>query len=411
MTDDSRIFTAIERYRDEMIEFAREILSIPALAPQSGGDGELEKCERIMELVDRWGFDEVLELDAPDDRVGPGLRPNRVLRIKGEDPDLPSIWVFSHMDVVPPGDLEKWTGDPWILRMDGDRMIARGIEDNGQGLVASLFAARAVIESGLRPKRDVNVVLVADEEVGSDYGISFLLKEHPDLISREDLIIVPDAGEPDGDAIEVAEKSIMWVRIHTKGKQVHASTPAKGVNAHLAAMRFAVSIYDELKERYPSEDALYDHPFCSFEPTKKEGNVAVVNAIPGDDVIFFDCRILPEYDADEVLEFMRMRAGEFASEQGVAIEVTVEQMGKAAPPTDPDHPVVKMLIYAIGDVYGVDAKAVGIGGGTCAAILRRAGYPAAVWCRIEDMAHQPDEYALISNYVGDAKVLAKVFIS
>ncbi len=44
-----------------------------------------------------------------------------------------------------------------------------------------------------------------------------------------------------------------------------------------------------------------------------------------------------------------------------------------------------------------------------AAIFRRAGFNAAVWARIEDAAHQPDEYCLIDNLLGDAKVFAHVF--
>jgi succinyl-diaminopimelate desuccinylase len=51
---------------------------------------------------------------------------------------------------------------------------------------------------------------------------------------------------------------------------------------------------------------------------------------------------------------------------------------------------------------------VGIGGGTVAAQLRAAGYDAAVWCRIAGCAHQSDEYCLVENMIGDAKVFAGV---
>jgi len=401
----------MDGYRDDIIEFARDILSIPAIAPESDGKGEMKKVERILELVKDWGFDSVERYDAPDDRVPEGARPNVLLRIRGEDPTLPKVWTFAHTDVVPPGDLNKWTGDPYTLRVEGDKLTARGIEDNGQDLIASLFAARALLTSGRRPRRDINIFLVADEEVGSANGMVYILKEHEDLFSKDDIYMVPDAGEPDGSMIEVAEKSIMWLRLKTFGKQVHASVPNKGVNANLAAMRFLVSIHDELQERYPHEDLLYDYPRSSFVPSKREANVPNVNTVPGEDVSYMDCRIMPNYKAEEVLDLIRKRAQEHSEKYGVRMEVETMQYEQAAPPTSPDHPVVGLLKEAIGEVYGVEAKPQGIGGGTCAAILRRAGFPAAVWGKMEESAHQPDETALLSNYLGDAKVFARVFLS
>ncbi|MGA1848739.1 MAG: M20 family metallo-hydrolase [Thermoplasmatota archaeon] len=411
MQDVEPVFKLIEEMKAEMIDLTRDILSIPAIAPESGGGGEMDKAERILELISDWGFDSVERYDSPDDRVEGGKRPNILLRYFGKNRTLPRIWVFTHIDVVPPGDLEKWTGDPYRLRIDGDRMTARGVEDNGQDLVSSLFAVRALMKTGTRPERDINLFLVADEEVGSAKGMAYLVKEHPELFSREDLYIVPDAGEPDGSLIEVSEKSIMWLRIKTTGKQVHASVPHHGINANLAAMRFLVAMHDELNERYPVEDDLYDYTRSSFVPTKREANVPNVNTIPGEDVSYLDSRILPDYDPDEVLAYIRERASEFEKEHAVKIEVSTLQYEKAAPPTDPDHPIVSLLMDAVKEVYCVDAEPRGIGGGTCAAILRREGYPAAVWAKLIDTAHMPDETALLSNYIGDAKVFARVFMS
>ncbi len=411
MTDLEKLDRKIIEGKDAMLAFASEVLSIEAIAPESGGKGELAKADRILKLVSGWGFDRTEKFYAPDDRVPYGRRPNYLLTMKGEDPSIPAIWVFSHLDVVPPGDLEKWTSDPWKMRIDGDRIIGRGVEDNGQGLFASLFAVKAMLDSGERPQRDVKLFLVADEEVGSAKGMVYLAKDHAELFGKDDLYIVPDAGDPDGAMIEVSEKSIMWLKMRTIGKPVHASTPAKGVNANLAAMRFIIWLYEELHRRYPKRDDLFDHPISSFEPTKREANVPNVNTIPGEDVSYLDCRVMPQYDPFEVLGYIRTRAEEYAKKNGVSIEISPVQMERAAPPTSPDHPLVGILKRAVKEVYGVDARPVGIGGGTCAAILRRAGYPSVVWARIEETAHMPDESALISNYLGDAKVFLRLFLS
>ncbi len=92
----------------------------------------------------------------------------------------------------------------------------------------------------------------------------------------------------------------------------------------------------------------------------------------------------------------------------VKIEISTEQREQAAPATPVDASVVKALERAIKFVYNVEAKPMGIGGGTVAAIFRRAGFDAAVWATLDDLAHQPNEYCIIDNMVNDAKVFAYV---
>ena len=66
------------------------------------------------------------------------------------------------------------------------------------------------------------------------------------------------------------------------------------------------------------------------------------------------------------------------------------------------------LKAALKQLRGVDAKPVGIGGGTVGAHFRRKGMDTAVWSTLDDMAHQPNEYCKIGNIVDDAKVFAYV---
>jgi len=82
------------------------------------------------------------------------------------------------------------------------------------------------------------------------------------------------------------------------------------------------------------------------------------------------------------------------------------QKGERTPVTDPNSEGVKLLKSAIKKVYGVEAKTVGIGGGTVAAYLRGAGCNACVWARIDEIAHQPNEHCIIDYMVGDTKVFA-----
>jgi succinyl-diaminopimelate desuccinylase len=81
-----------------------------------------------------------------------------------------------------------------------------------------------------------------------------------------------------------------------------------------------------------------------------------------------------------------------------------------SPPTSADAPLVKSLSAAVSEVYGVKAKPVGIGGGTVAAHLRKIGIDCAVWAKLGDCAHQPDEYVFLDNILGDAKVMASLLM-
>lgn len=130
---------------------------------------------------------------------------------------------MSHLDVVPPGDLDSWDTDPFTLVQKDDELYGRGTEDNQQGLVSSLGAALAFLRLGIKPKYHVQFAfLFADEEVGSKYGIIFIFKENHNIFGKNDLICVSDA-EIGKDALLRSQKNETTVKVHTRGVQTHAS--------------------------------------------------------------------------------------------------------------------------------------------------------------------------------------------
>jgi succinyl-diaminopimelate desuccinylase len=391
-----------------MIRLQFALTAIPALAPENGGDGEALKAQYLLGFLRDQGFPHVETCDAPDERVSGGVRPNIIARIPGKDSDR-TVWVMTHTDIVPPGELKLWEKDPYAGYIRDGKVFGRGTEDNQQDLVASLFAVKAFLDEGIVPESSIGILLAADEETGSGYGLDYVLETNRHWFNRSDLIVVPDAGNEEGSMIEVAEKSVLWVRFHTTGKQCHASRPSLGRNAFRAASHLVTRL-EELHQIYGAKDPLYDPSESTFEPTKKEANVPNVNTIPGDDVFYVDCRILPAYPVDTVLETMRGMADEVQRQFGVHIHISTVQKADAPAPTAHDAPVVSALKTAVKDVYGVEARPMGIGGGTVAAVFRKHDYPAAVWSRYCHMAHQPNEYCLIENMVGNAKVYAHLFL-
>ncbi|HRZ88746.1 MAG TPA: M20 family metallo-hydrolase, partial [Spirochaetia bacterium] len=288
------------------------------------------------------------------------------------------------------------------------RVYGRGVEDNQQGLASSVFAALALLENGIVPTHTVKLLFVADEEYGSKFGIQHLLAKH-DLFRKDDLIIIPDGGCKDGSEIEIAEKNIAWVKVVTKGKQCHGSTPDEGANAFLAACDLALRVHELEKTVFTARDSLFHPDRTTLSPTLKEANVPNVNTIPGDDVFCFDMRILPQYPIAQVLSEVEKVMRQVEAAHGVKMSYEILNRNESVA-TKAEAPVVKALSGPVEEVYGVKAKAIGIGGGTVGAYLRNAGFDCVVWARLEETAHQPNENALLSNIVGDAKVFASLML-
>jgi len=396
----------IEGYREWAVELQRGLTAIPAVCPESGGEGEYDKAVWLEGVLKNLAFDEVARFDAPDARAKGGVRPNIVARYSGSGSSR-TLWIMSHLDVVPAGERTLWTTDPFELRVEGGRLIGRGVEDNQQAVVSSLLVARALMECKVRPPVDLALLFCADEETGSAYGAEYLVTHHRDLFGPDDIFLVPDAGNAEGSLVEVAEKALWWVKVRTVGKQCHASTPALGANAFRAASDLVTRLAS-LGRTFPQEDALFDPPTSTFEPTKKEPNVPNVNTIPGDDVFYLDCRVLPSIALAEVEAEIRRLADEVEAAHGVTITLEDVQRAVATLPTSPDAEVVRLVVQAVREVHGITPRPQGIGGGTVAAIFRRIGLPAVVYSKIDESAHQPDEFCILDNLIADAKVFASV---
>ncbi len=396
----------VEEKRDQIIELQRELTAAPALGPQNGGTGVWEKAQVLSGWLSRLGLGTCESLPTPDPRVPRGDRPNLLLTLPGRSTDR-SLWIMSHLDIVPPGERSLWESDPYTLVVKGDRLIGRGVEDNQQGMVSSIMAALCVKEAGLVPSRTVKLLFVADEETGSEFGVQALVRR-PGLFSPRDEALVPDGGSEDGSRIEIAEKSMLWLRFRIRGRQCHASTPQKGINAFQAGSHLVVRL-GALAGRYPAEDRLFDPPRSTFTPTKKEANVPNVNTIPGEDVFYLDCRVLPREDLDEVLSEIRSTCDSVQRDFGVEIDIQTVQRA-SSPPTPANAPIVASLGRAIRDVYGVEPRTIGVGGGTVGAVLRKEGIATVVWGTLEETAHQPNEYCLLPNLLGDALVMALLML-
>ncbi len=450
----SELLQFIENSADECVALQKLLTSHKALAPENGGDGEWDKCAALEQFLRDHGITNLERFDAPDPRALHGRRPNLIATIPGKNQpvaagsfglandsgaslacdnsgssaagssglannsgassasgtssDSGAVWAIAHMDVVPVGNLADWQSDPWTVVEKDGKLFGRGVEDNQQGLCSAFAAAWAFVANGVQPERTIKLLFAADEEVGSKYGMIWLLQNHAELFGKNDFFVIPDGGDPLGQTIEIAEKNVLWIQFTVSGKQCHGSRPDEGLNACLAANRLSVALYEGLHKKFDARDDLFEPATCTFEPTKRDANVAGVNIIPGSDVFCFDCRVLPRYKNEEVLEEIKKIVAEEEKFSGVKVSFELLQNAESKA-TDKNAPVVQTLSSAIKEAHGIEAKTIGIGGGTVAAELRNLGYDCVVWSSLDETAHMPNEYCVISNMTRDAKTLALLF--
>jgi acetylornithine deacetylase/succinyl-diaminopimelate desuccinylase-like protein len=159
-------------------------------------------------------------------------RPNLVARLKGEG-KAPPLLLYGHVDVVTTQG-QKWTHPPFEGKIVDGFVWGRGALDMKSG-VAMLLAAflKASAEKVSLP-RDVLFAAVADEEAGGDFGVRYLVDEHPDLFKDVryafgefggfNLSISGKRFYP----IMVAEKQICWMKATFTGPAGHGSMPIHG---------------------------------------------------------------------------------------------------------------------------------------------------------------------------------------
>ncbi len=408
MCDDyERLREYILAQGDRVADIQATLVALPATGPENGGQGEYARASILEKWLAEAGLRNIIHVDSPDSRVESGARPNIVARIPGRSARM--LWLFAHMDVVPAGDYDCWHSDPWRLRRDGDIIYGRGVEDNQQAIAGMIILAEGLARCRIVPEYGLGLVFMSDEECGSSHGLQYVLEKRPDLFGKDDLYLVPDGGSRSGRFVEVAEKAQLWVKFTVTGSQCHASSPLSGINAFLAASRLVTAL-DGLHEVFPLRNELFKPPFSTFVPTRHEDNNVCTNIMPGRDVFYLDCRILPETAIDDVKKAIAGICRDVDERCHVKTGIEYVQFQQASS-TPVQTPVMSALAAAIKAVYSEQAVPVGIGGATVAAMLRQRNLPAVVWARILNTCHQPDEKSSLTYTCCDAAVFAHILMN
>ncbi len=132
------------------------------------------------------------------------------------------ILILTHIDTVwPLGTIDKM---PFYLA--GDRVYGPGALDMKAGIVMAFFALRAISSLGAVPRRKIWLFINSAEETGNEESH----RQIAALSRKAGLVLCLEPGLPGG-TIKVQRKGRVVVRFDCSGRQAHASTPDKGINA------------------------------------------------------------------------------------------------------------------------------------------------------------------------------------
>ena len=404
---------------DALVRDLTELLGIPSV---SGSADEVHVQDWLARrwadeglAVERWDID--MGATLADPRF-PGQEVERTAAVGvtatlAGDGTGPVLMLNGHTDVVPPGDIDAWSGDPFSPRMttvDGrESLVARGACDMKAGVVAMWAAVRAVQQAGVPLRGSVVLAPVSGEEDG---GLgTFSLLRHG--VSADYCVIT----EPTELGIVPANGGALTFRLTVRGRAAHASMRTSGVST----IEKFIPIYRALETLEAQRNADVD-PLMSRWPVAYPLSIGTVQA--GDwastvpDLLIAEGRqgvAIGETveEARAALEDAVARA--CAADPWLAenpVEVTWWGGQFASGRTPADSPIIASVASAHAEVlseqpelyggpYGSDLRLLtGIGG--IATVQYGPGHPFA--------AHTPDEWVAIEETIDCARVLTRLIV-
>ncbi len=317
-------------------------------------------------------------------------------------PEVPGGLLLSgHTDVVPATG-QPWTGDPFQLRRDGDKLIGRGATDM-KGFLACAMAAALELDPR-RLRKPLHLAFSYDEEVGCT-GVGSMAEWIGGSGLAPSLAII---GEPSKLRLIDGHKGglIGWCNI--TGKPGHSSQPDRYVNAVMAAgemIAFINRIRAEMRDG-PLADG-FDPPWSTIQVNVITGGLHG-NIVADSCRFFWEMRVVPGVDDLAVLERMKAHAAEVIEPAMKAVDpatgISFEVQARI-PALAPEAAARLAPLMAVAG----DAVPLKVPYGTEAGIFQKAGV-ASVVCGPGDIAqaHQPDEFILETDLQDCVRLLGRL---
>jgi acetylornithine deacetylase len=327
-------------------------------------------------------------------------RPNLIVRIDGARSG-PHLALCGHLDTKPVGEAAaEWRTDPFSPTIEGDRLFGLGSTDMKGACAAMVLAGAAFARVADRAAGSLSLIFTADEEYGSHFGASYLVRTK--AIEADAILLGEPAGvHEDWEAIRVISRGFSGFRVIVGGTQTHSSISDQmpTVNAVEAMANVLVAFRRELRLRYP------EHPLCPNGPTINLGVKALggvgYGVLPGHAEFWCDIRTTPGMtqeglaeDVDGALERIRP----LVPGAEISWEFNPDLAWMAPTEVLPDDPMVRAVERAAADVLGEAPPLAAFPGATDAWPFHgQGGVPtlAAFGPGLLPLAHGPNEWVSI----------------
>ncbi|XP_062123616.1 aminoacylase-1-like [Drosophila sulfurigaster albostrigata] len=387
---------------NEEIEIFREYLKIPSVHPKPDYTPCVEFLKRQAESLDL-----SVQVVYPANEDNPVV----VLKWEGSEPELPSIILNSHMDVVPVV-AEKWKHEPFGAEMDDEgRIFARGTQDTKQVGTQYLGAIRALKAEGFQPKRTVYVTFVPDEELGGHLGMREFVKD--DYFKSMNVGFSLDEGSPSLDEtyyVFYAERTAWPFRYKFKGTAGHGSV----LLPNTAGEKLCFILNKMMDYRASQVKRLTDDPELFIGDVTTVNLTQILggqqnNVVPAQLELIFDLRIAVDVD----LEALEQQARDWCEEAGGDVEIIFERKDNFVAPTKigPENPFWVAFEQSLTEL-NLKFKPQVCPGGTDSRYLRQQGVSALGFSPMNNntpiLAHDHDEFIKADVYLHGIEVYKKI---
>lgn len=351
---------------DAALKILADVIKIPSV-----NDHELTVAKYLQALLAKYDISAKIHPITGD-------RANLVAEIGHEQPVLA---VSGHMDVVAAGDLAAWDTDPFTLVEKSGQLFGRGVTDMKAGLVALVVAMINIQQQGGPKHGTIRLLATMGEEVGEAGSAAFYqqgaMQDAAGLLIAEPSTVYGTAAE---------QKGSYDLKLTSKGKAVHSSTPERGYNALVPLIK----LLNEANDYFETIPAGEMGPVRFNIDVLNGGDQ--VNSLPDLATALVNVRTIPEYDNDQVTQKLTDLIAAY-NQQGADIKMTAI-MNESPIATTADNRLVK-LVQAIGKPYAgrdvVVASSPGITDASNLAKRQPADFPFAVYGPGNMTQHQVNE--------------------
>lgn len=317
-------------------------------------------------------------------------QPNLIAQY-GERSSKLRLLFHSHIDTVPPGDVDHWTVDPFSGDVINNRIYGRGAGDDKGSVAAQVMALLTLARAGVLLNGCLKLAVVADEESGGLQGTHWLHQEGK--LETEALVI----GEQTDNRVAIAERVACGIDLTVYGRSAHGAMPWAGENAVLKTARALVWLQDHL---FPQLEAR-SHPYLP-PPTLNIGKIQggiQWSIVPERCKVEMDRRLMPGETREVAMEEIRHHLDEF-SECVEPLRYELYSTGEVAANinTPADNPFVTMANAVLFDISGEQRPLTGYVQTSDGRWFARDGIPIIIFGPSDPaVAHAADEYVTVQQ--------------